>query len=72
MGSRFKTDFLFASPSFASGAARLLDFGGTFDQYNNSVTPKEADTNAAIADWYIVGDDIQDAIGQFEEFEVVE
>lgn len=72
MGSRFKTDFLFANPSFASGAARLLDFGGTFDQYNNSASPTEADANAAIADWYTVGDDIREAMEQFEEAEVVE
>lgn len=71
MGSRFKTDFLFANPSFASGAARLLDFGGTFDRYNQSASPKEADTNAAIVDWCIVGDDIQEAIDQFDATETV-
>lgn len=71
MGSKFKTEFLFANPSFASGAARLLDFGGTFDRYNNSATPKEADLNAMIADWAMVGDDICDAMEQFAASQAV-
>ena len=71
MGNKFKTDFLFANPSLTSGAARLLDFGGTFDQYNDSGTPKEADANATIADWCVVGDDIREAMEQFEEIESV-
>jgi hypothetical protein len=72
MGSRIKSDFLFASPSLASGAARLLDWGGTFDQYNNSATPKEADLKAMLADWCIVGDDIEDAMAEFQESKPVE
>lgn len=66
MGTKFKSDFLVASGSMASGAARLWDWGGTFDQYNISRTTQEADLNAMASDWSIVGDDIQDAILEFD------
>ena len=59
---RTMTDFLFAQPSFASGLSRLVDFGCTFDHYNISRTPAEADTRAAVSDWLSVGDDLQAAI----------
>jgi hypothetical protein len=62
MGKKVQTDFLFAQPSFASGAARSLDLWGTFDDYNQSETPAEADAKAIAADWCVVGQDIYDAI----------
>jgi hypothetical protein len=55
---------LFASPSFISGFARLVDFGATFDSYNQSRTPVEADVRAAVSDWLNVGDDVAAAINQ--------
>ncbi|MFZ0912950.1 MAG: hypothetical protein WBQ76_16505 [Candidatus Korobacteraceae bacterium] len=64
MTSRVKSDFLFAQPSFASGAARVLDLWGRFDEYNISETPAEADSAALAADWMVVGQDICDAIEQ--------
>jgi hypothetical protein len=63
---RVKSDFLFAQPSFASGFARTLDLFGQFDRYNSSSTPAEADTKALAADWFVVGQDIVDAIEQEE------
>lgn len=66
MGSKVKTDFLFAQPSFASGAARVFDLFGQFDGYNISETPAEADAKAIAADWIVVGQDIADAIEQNE------
>ena len=71
MGSRIKTSFLFAKPSLTSGAARLLDLGGTFPRYNRSRSPKEADVNALYSDWYSVGYDIADAMNEFEEAQAV-
>jgi hypothetical protein len=62
MNRKVKSDFLFAQPSFASGAARVLDLWGKFDVYNVSVTPSEADANAIAADWFVVGQDILDAV----------
>ncbi|MGC9292222.1 MAG: hypothetical protein ACP5EP_05800 [Acidobacteriaceae bacterium] len=64
--NRIQSDFLFAQPSFASGAARVFDLGGQFDAYNESATLAEADANAIAADWAIVGQDIYDAIQQHE------
>jgi hypothetical protein len=61
------TDFLFARPSFLSGAARLFDFGGFFDAYNRSRSESEADGRAMYADWRVVGQDIQHAVIKFVE-----
>lgn len=64
--NKVQSDFLFAQPSFASGAARVFDLCGKFDAYNESATPAEADAIAIAADWAIVGQDIYDAIQQHE------
>jgi hypothetical protein len=62
MNRKVQSDFLFAQPSFASGAARLVDMWGQFDDYNRSDTPAQADAKAIAADWLIVGQDLSDAI----------
>lgn len=51
-------DYLFAAPSLLSGAARTLDIGGQFDDYNDSATPEVADARAAWLDWRAVGAEI--------------
>ncbi len=56
------TDALFAHPSFVSGAARVLDLGGTFDDYNRSRGEEDADVRALQGDWLAVGADMQMAI----------
>lgn len=61
MDRKVQSDFLFAQPSFASGAGRVLDLWGQFDDYNHSDTPAEADAKALATDWFIVGQDIRDA-----------
>lgn len=61
-----KTLFLCADPSWLSGAARILDLGGTFDVYNSSATGEEADAKAIYSDWAIVGEDLQHAIDEHE------
>jgi hypothetical protein len=66
MNKKVQSDFLFAQPSFASGAARVLDLWGQFDDYNRSETPAEADEKAIAADWLVVGQDILAAIEQNE------
>jgi hypothetical protein len=58
MGRNVKSDFLFAQPSFMSGASRVIDLWGQFDDYNRSDTPAEADAKAIAADWLVVGQDI--------------
>ena len=59
--NRFRTDFLFAQPSFLSGLARVLDLFGLFDSYNESRTGAEADARAIYADWAMVGQDLLDS-----------
>ena len=64
MNRKVQSDFLFAQPSFVSGAGRILDLWGQFDDYNRSDTPAEADEKAIAADWLVVGQDILAAIEQ--------
>jgi|HubBroStandDraft_4_1064222.scaffolds.fasta_scaffold872242_1 hypothetical protein len=66
MHSKSTSDFLFADPSFVSGAARLLDLYCLFDSYNTSRSGAEADYKALLADWRVVGQDIQRAVEAFE------
>ena len=54
--------FLFANPSFVGGAAYLLDFWDTYNSYNISRTPAEADAKALYADWRSVGEDLLQAL----------
>lgn len=56
------TNFLFAMPSWLSGAARTLDLGGVFDEYNDSPTPDQADAWALWHDWRAVGESLWDAM----------
>jgi hypothetical protein len=57
-----ETAALFALPTFLSGAARALDLGGTFDDYNGAASPEEADRQALKTDWAAVGKDMHLAI----------
>lgn len=56
-----RTDFLFASPSFWTGAARTLDLWATLERYsyNISRTPADADAWAVENDWRVVGQDLK-------------
>jgi hypothetical protein len=53
--------FLFARPSFIEGMARLLDFGGTLNEYNYSSNEQRADAFALWADNTTVGNDVRSA-----------
>jgi hypothetical protein len=66
MGSKVKSDFLFAQPSLLAGSARLFDFCGLYDEYNVSPTEAQADAMATLADWMIVGQDIREALEHYE------
>lgn len=60
-----KFDDLFAMPSFANGAARVLDLGSTLNQYNYSASVNEADQVALSSDWNAVGNDLWKALDEF-------
>jgi len=66
MNRFLQSDFLSANPTFASGVARLVDFGCSFDNYNESATGSIADTRAMQSDWINVGYDILDSVAEFE------
>ena len=65
MGTR--SDFLYAEPSFLEGLARILDFGNTLKQYNESPSSEMADAVALGTDWAVVGNELNNAMGTFEE-----
>ncbi len=54
-------DFLFARQSFLGGVARILDLGGTLVEFNQSLTPQQADELALRADFRTVGVDLRHA-----------
>ncbi len=60
------TVFLFARASFLEGMARLLDFGNTLTEYNESTSPEQADYFALRADWRAVGQDLQRSVATYE------
>jgi hypothetical protein len=66
MSTKVKSGFLYADPSFLSGLSRTLDLHGLYDAYNASATPVEADARALAADWIVVGQDLQDAVDEFQ------
>lgn len=59
--------FLYARPSFVEGVARVLDFGDTLTEYNQSLTTQQADRIALRADWEVVGGDVRVAMSQFAQ-----
>ena len=60
-----RPDFLFATPSWLSGAARTLDLGGVFTDYNDSPDEDVADERALFLDWRAVGDTLREAVRAF-------
>jgi len=58
---------LYARPSFWEGVARVMDIGGTLNEYNYSNEPRQADSRAIQSDWEAVGIDLLTVLEQFEE-----
>ena len=56
--------FLYARSSFLEGLARIFDFGGTLNEYNQSLTPQQADFLALRADWLTIAGDLRNAIAE--------
>jgi len=59
--------FLFLRPTFLSGMARILDLGGTLNEYNYSSNPNKADFYAIHSDWKVVGSEILKAMAIYED-----
>lgn len=58
---------LFTSPSFWKGTARIADLFGGLDNYNYKETEAKADLESLKRDWNIIGLDIADAMGIYEQ-----
>jgi hypothetical protein len=65
-GRENMSDYLFATPSFLSGAARALDLGGVFDGYNISPSPEVANARGLVADWLAVAGHLCGALKEFK------
>lgn len=59
------SDYLFAQPSLLSGAARVFDLFGVFDEYNFIEDGDEADALAIYLDWRAVGEDLARASEEY-------
>lgn len=59
------TGFLYARPSLVEGVARLIDFGNTLQVYNSSLSSEQADFLALASDWYVIGDDLRNAMKHY-------
>jgi|GEM_PF-3258919 len=57
-------EYFFVMPSFALGAARAVDIGGTLDagSYLLSATPADADARAIASDWRVVKQNLGEAM----------
>ena len=66
MSEKSRSMILFARPSALSGAASIMDFGGTLIEYVRSNSDGQADTLAFWSDWLAVGDDMWHAVRTFE------
>lgn len=60
--TKFRTDFLFSTPSFLEGAGSVMNLAGNYYEFNNCDTAREADETAINNDFSMIGQDICDAI----------
>ena len=68
-----KSDYLFARPSFSSGVSRILDLGGTLNEYNFMKIYGEPDLSAYLfdaaslyQDWRAIGLDLFGAAREYD------
>ena len=59
-----RTDFLFTTPTYLTGAATIFNLSGNFYEYNSCETGEEADRIAIANDFNITGDDLKKSISQ--------
>ena len=59
--------FLFARHNLLSGMARILDFGGTINDYNISPSGEIADQRALYEDWKAIGDDMRAVLASYRK-----
>lgn len=64
-----RTDFLFSTPSFLTGAGSIFNLAGNYYEYNLSSSGEEADSRAMQCDWAMVGNDLSNALDAYEQIE---
>lgn len=69
--TKYKTDYLFARPSFLLGIGSLLNIAGNYYNFNYSESDIESDIKAMENDWGIIGGDIMRSISHFHNTAVV-
>lgn len=57
-----RTDFLFCTPNFWTGAASSINLFGNFYEFNTSETGAEADMRAIQNDFDMVGQDLNNVL----------
>ena len=72
MAARRRLFIRYARPGFFEGMARIMDFGNTMNRYPKYHSATEEDMLALRSDWVTVGDDIREAIREFDENQVNE
>ena len=58
---KYRSDFLFSTPSFLIGMGSVLNIAGNYFNFNYASSSNEADLKAIQADWAVVGYDIENA-----------
>lgn len=59
---KYRTDYLFTTPSFLIGMGSVLNISGKYFMFNYSPSGQEADARAIESDWGVIGDDITSAL----------
>ncbi len=59
--------YLYSTPSFLKGVARLTDVFNQLDEYYQFDSGEEADYYALLSDWLSVGDDLDYALSAYRE-----
>jgi len=58
--------YLCSMPGFWVGVGRLLDFGNTYDFYNEAANESQADALGLMLDWQMVRQDMWQAVWDYE------
>lgn len=69
---KYRSDFLFVTPSALIGAGSILNIAGNYFSFNSSSSEREADMRALLADWGVVGNDISEAMEEVSHEENLE
>jgi hypothetical protein len=67
-----RTDFLFSTPSFLTGAATVFNLAGSSFLFAYSDSPEQADLSAMSSDWGMVANDINRSMEDFSSQEIHE